>query len=77
LQEKVLLAVLLNARGAQTGKAMLVDGELPGQEFVDSQRIAAACFFQRKKTTANSGDNLGLTSDNPTFGTGRWQISNR
>jgi hypothetical protein len=30
-----LLAVLLNARGAQAGKAVLVDGILPGQEFLN------------------------------------------
>jgi hypothetical protein len=30
-----LLAVLLNARGAQAGQAVLVDGILPGQEFLD------------------------------------------
>jgi len=64
---------LLNARGTQTGKAMLVDRELPGQEFIDSQRITAAGFLKREETTANSGDNLGLTSDDPTFGTGRWK----
>ena len=30
-----LLAVLLNACGAQAGKAVLIDGILPGQEFLD------------------------------------------
>jgi hypothetical protein len=77
MKRKLLLAVLLNARGAQTGKAMLVDGELPGQEFIDSQRIAAAGFLQREKATANSGDDFGLTADNPPFGAGRWKIGNR
>src|SRR6185436_10274368 len=37
-----LLPVLLDAGGAQAGEAVLVDGELPGQEFVDGQRVAAA-----------------------------------
>jgi hypothetical protein len=30
-----LLAVLLDSGGSQPGKAVLIDGELPGQEFVD------------------------------------------
>src|ERR1019366_6329441 len=37
-----LLPVLLDARRAQAGKAVLVDGILPGEEFLDGQRIAAA-----------------------------------
>ena len=71
-----LLAVLLDARGAQTGQTMLVDRELPREKFVDSQRIAAAGFFERKKTAAHSGNNFGLAADDPPFGAGRWQIRN-
>src|SRR5258707_15190825 len=36
-----LLPVLLDARGAQAGEAVLVDRVLPGEEFFDRQRIAA------------------------------------
>src|SRR6185295_9094833 len=43
---RVLLAVLLDARRAQTGQAVLVDRILPGQEFFDRQRIAGASFFE-------------------------------
>jgi hypothetical protein len=43
------LPVLLDARRAQAGKAMLVDGILPGQEFLDGQRVATAGFLERKQ----------------------------
>jgi hypothetical protein len=72
-----LLAVLLDARGAQAGQAMLVDGELPGQEFVDGQRVTAAGFLKGEQAAANRSNNLGLTADNPPFGSGRGQIRNR
>src|SRR5262245_22570076 len=41
-----LLAILLDARGAQTGEAVLVDRVLPGQEFLDRQRVARAGFLE-------------------------------
>ena len=41
-----LLPILLDARGAQAGETVAVDGILPGQELFDGQRIAAAGFFQ-------------------------------
>src|ERR1700751_2415591 len=47
-----LLPVLLDARGAQAGEAMLVDGILPGKEFLDRQRVAAAGFLERKEPAA-------------------------
>jgi len=50
-----LLAVLLDAGGAQAGQAMLVDGKLPGQEFVDRQRVAAAGLLEREQPTADRG----------------------
>jgi hypothetical protein len=43
----VLSAVLLDARGAQAGEAMLIDRILPGEEFFDRECIAAAGFLQR------------------------------
>src|SRR5262249_59479673 len=39
----------LDARGAQTGEAVLVDGILPGQEFFHRQRVAAAGFLERSR----------------------------
>jgi len=71
-----LLAVLLDTGGAQSGKTMLVDGELPGKEFVHGQRVAAASLLKGEQTTAHCGNDFGLTADDPPFSTGRWQIRN-
>jgi hypothetical protein len=71
-----LLPVLLDAGGAQPGKAMLVDGKLPGQEFVDRQRVAAASFLKGEQAAADCGNDFCLTADNPPFGSGRGQIRN-
>jgi hypothetical protein len=46
LIEVVLLPVLLDARGAQAGEAVLVDRILPGEKFLDRQRVTAAGFFE-------------------------------
>ena len=71
-----LLAVLLDSRGAQPSQAMLVDGKLPGKEFVHRQGVAAAGLLKGEQTATNRGDDFGLTADNPPFGTGRGQIRN-
>jgi hypothetical protein len=71
-----LLAILLDSRGSQAGKAMLVDGKLPGQEFVDGQRITATGFLEGKQAAANRGNDFGLATDNPSLGSGCWQIRN-
>ena len=72
-----LLPVLLDTRGAQPGKAMLIDGKLPGEKFVDRQRVAAASLLKGEQTAANCGNDFGLTANNPPFGPGRGQIRNR
>jgi hypothetical protein len=71
-----LLAILLNSCGAQTRKTMLVDGKLPGQEFINGQRVAAAGLLKGEQTAANSGNHFGLPANNPPFGPGRGQIRN-
>ena len=71
-----LLAILLDTGGPQAGQAMLIDGKLPGQEFVDRQRVAAACLFKGEQATADRGNDFGLAADHPTFGSGRGQVSN-
>jgi hypothetical protein len=71
-----LLPILLDAGGAQSGKAVLVDGKLPGKEFVDGQRVAAASLLKGEQAAANRGNDFGLTADNPPFGPGRGQIRN-
>jgi hypothetical protein len=63
-----LLPVLLDARGAQAGEAMLVDRVLPGEEFLDRQRVAAAGLLERKEPAAHGGDDLGLAPDDPALG---------
>ena len=72
-----LLPVLLDSGGAQPGKAMLIDGKLPGEKFVDRQRVAAASLLEGEQTAANRGNDFGLTANNPPFGPGRGQIRNR
>ena len=72
-----LLAVLLDAGGAQAGKAMLIDGKLPGKKFVDGQRVAAAGLLKGEQAAANRGNDFGFTANNPPFGPGRGQIRNR
>jgi hypothetical protein len=69
-----LLAILLDAGGAQSGQAMLVDGKLPGQEFVNGQGVAAAGFLEGEQAAANRGNDFGLAADHPPLGPGRGQI---
>ena len=73
---KVLLPILLDTRGAQPGKAMLVDGELPRKELVDGQRVAAASLLEGEQAAANCGNDFCLAADYPPFGPGRGQIRN-
>src|SRR5262249_61907250 len=69
-----LLAILLDARGAQARKTMLVDRELPGEEFVDRQCVAAAGFLKGKQAAANGSDDFSLAANDPPLGAGRGQI---
>jgi hypothetical protein len=55
---------------------MLIDGELPGQEFVDSQRVAAASLLKGEQAAANRGNDFGLAADDPPLGPGCGQIRN-
>ena len=70
------MAILLDAGGTQPGKAVLVDGKLPGKEFVHRQRVAAAGLLKGEQAAANRGNDFGLTADNPPFGSGRGKIRN-
>jgi hypothetical protein len=71
-----LLAILLDPGGAQPRKAMLIDGKLPGQEFVNGQRVAAASLLKGEQAAANRGNDLGLATDDPPLGSGCGQIRN-
>jgi hypothetical protein len=72
-----LLPVLLNARGAQPGEAVLVDGILPGEEFFHRQRIPAASLFQRKQAAAHGSDHLRFAADDPALRSRGRQIRDR
>src|SRR6202008_1161118 len=69
-----LLAVLLDARGAQARKPVLVDRELPGQEFVHGQRVAAAGLLEGEQAAANRSDDFSLAANDPPLGAGRGQV---
>src|ERR1700730_7301819 len=72
-----LLPVLLNARGAQGGEAVLIDGILPRQEFFDRERIPAAGLLQRKQAAAHGRDHLRFAADDPAFRSRGGQIRDR
>ena len=71
-----LLAILLDARGAETRQTMLVDRELPAKEFVDCQRVAAAGLLKGEQAATNGSDNFSLAANDPPLGAGRGQIRN-
>src|SRR5258708_39677992 len=72
-----LLPVLLDTRGAQARKPVLVDRALPAQIFLDRQDVAFAGFFQTQQTAAHGRDNLSLAADHPTVIAGRRKIGDR
>jgi len=76
LVRESLLPILLDPGGPQACQAMLIDGKLPGQEFVDGQRIAAAGFLEGEQAATHRCDDFGLAADDPPFGAGRGQIGN-
>ena len=59
------------------GEPVLVDGILPGQEFLDRERIAAAGLLQRKQAAAHGRDDFRLAADDPALGSRRGQIRDR
>jgi hypothetical protein len=71
------VAVLLDARGAQAGKAVVVDGGLPGQEFFDRQRITLAGLLEAEKPATHGSDDFGLPANHPAPRVGRRQIGDR
>ena len=61
---------MLHPRRAQARQAELVDRLLPGQEFLDRQRITIAGFFQRQQTAANGRDDFRLAPGSPSIDAG-------
>jgi hypothetical protein len=76
LVRESLLPILLDPGGAEACQAMLIDGKLPRQEFIDRQRIAAAGFLEGEQATTDRCDDFGLAADDPPFGAGRGQVGN-
>src|SRR5258706_13833782 len=72
-----LLPVLLNSRGAQAGEPVAIDRILPGEEFLDRQRIAAASFFERQQAATHGRNDFGLATDHPAIGTERREVRKR
>ena len=75
--KSALLTVLLNTRRSQPGQAVLVDRILPGEEFLDGERVTAARLFQRKKSAADRGNDFCLAANDPTFRSRCRQIGDR
>ena len=65
-----LLTVLLDARGAQAGKAVAFDGTLPTQIFLNREGITLAGFFQTQEPAPDCRNNLCLAADHPPVRTG-------
>ena len=56
---------------------MLIDGTLPGEEFLDRQSVPRAGLFKRKQAAAHRDDNLRLAANDPALGPRRRQIRDR
>src|ERR1700752_4872849 len=69
-----LLAILLDARGTQTGETVTVDRILPGEKLLDRQRITRARFLERQKSATNRRHHLRLAADDPAPRAGSRQI---
>jgi hypothetical protein len=72
----VLLAILLNARGAQSGEAVLVEAALPGEIFFRCERVTLTGFFQAQEAPAHGCYHLCLAADDPAMAAGWREISN-
>ncbi|CAH1653956.1 hypothetical protein CHELA40_10869 [Chelatococcus asaccharovorans] len=73
----VLLAIMLDARGPQAGQAMAIDGFLPAEEFLDSQRITLARFIEAEESASHSSDDFGFATDDPSLRIRRREIRDR
>ena len=71
------MAILLDARGAETGKSIFVNGCLPGQEFLRRQLIALTGFIEAEQTASDGGNDFRLASNNPASRIRRRQVGNR
>ena len=51
---------MLNARRTQAGKSVLINRSLPGEEFLDGQRVSRTRFLKGQKAATNRGHHLCL-----------------
>src|ERR1700677_1354390 len=72
-----LLAILLDTGRAEPGEPVAVDRILPGEEFLDGQRVSAAGFFEREQAAANRRNDFRLATNHPALGSGRGEIGDR
>ncbi len=73
----VSIPVLLHAGRPEAGKSVPINGTLPGEELLNRQRIALACFVQRQQSTANGGDDLRLAANDPSTRCHRRKVGDR
>ncbi|CDX53055.1 conserved hypothetical protein [Mesorhizobium plurifarium] len=71
------MPVLLDPRGAETGKAVFVDRCLPGEKFFGGELVALAGFFKAEQAAAHRRDHFRLAPDNPAPRVRRRQIGDR
>src|SRR6185312_13554208 len=71
------MAILLNAGGAQSGKAIFVDGSLPREKFFRGELVALTRLIEAEKPSPHGCHHLGLAPNDPSPGVRRRKISNR
>ena len=62
------LAILLNARYAQTSETMSFKSALPGEELFDRELVGAASLLDRDPAATHGRDHRGLATDAPPLG---------
>jgi hypothetical protein len=70
-------AVILDPRGSQACKAMIIKGCLPIEEFLNGQGVALARFFQGQEAAANRSNHFRLAADYPTSCVCGGKVGNR
>ncbi len=63
-------AILLNARGTQTGKAVRLEHTLPGEELLLGELVAAQSLLHCDPAAAHGSHHRGFAADDPPFGVG-------
>jgi hypothetical protein len=77
INDRALLAVLLDPGRAQASETMTVDGVLPREEFFHGECIAGARLLKGQQATTHGRNNFRLTPDHPALCTRRGKIGDR